>query len=179
MAAPKFTLKSGYTNKENEYRVILTYRAKGEKDFMRKTTGVFCRKGFLNNGIISDPILHPNIRNERQEILDTIMQRIKRIIKHFQEEEGIYEPEWRLVENRYEELFNSKDGLNDKPVPSPQEAKKLSPMESFQKFINDSASGIRRTKKGGKIAKDTVKNYRSTKLNLEKFAKHTGYKIDK
>lgn len=179
MAKPKLTLRAGYTNKDGESPVILIYRAKGEKDFMRKTTGIFCKKGFLINNIISDPDLHPKIRNDRQEVLDIFLKRVKKIVKHLNEEEGIHQPEWRMVDRKYGELYDPKPEEVEEMISVPAKVQNLLPMESFQKFIDDSVNGIRRTKKGGMIAKDTVKNYRSTKLILNKFIAHTKYDFNK
>ena len=177
MSKPKFTLRPGYKNSAGESPVILTYRAKGEKDFMRKTTGIFCKKDFLLHNVISDPGLHFNIRKERQEVLDVMMKRVKKIIRYFEEEEGILYPEWRRVEQQYEKLYNPKAENERITVPALLVVKKLTPMESFQKFIDDSANGVRRTKKGGKLAKDTLKNYRSTNYILKKFIAHTKYDL--
>lgn len=175
MAAPKLTLKSGYKNKEGEQRVILTYRAKGEKDFLRKTTGIFCRTGYLNNNVISDPDLHPNIRKERQEFLDTMLNRYKKLLKYFEEEVGIKEPEWRVVDAKFEELFNQKKVVP--PVVKQVDRKHLNPMESFQAFIDATADGSRRAQDGSLIGEGTVTNYKVTQNNLLEFQKVTKFNL--
>ncbi|WP_017732762.1 phage integrase SAM-like domain-containing protein [Nafulsella turpanensis] len=174
MAVPKLTLKSGYKNNDGEQRVILTYRAKGEKDFLRKTTGVFCRKGYLNNNVISDPGLHPNIRKERQEVLDLMLNRFKKLLKDF-EEEGKKDPAWRVVDAKFEEIYNPKP----EPVPVVvKEKKQLNPLQSFQAFIDATADGSRRGQNSKKIGDRTVVNYKVTQKNLLEFQKLTGFNLN-
>lgn len=131
MAKPKFTLRLGYKNNAGESPVILTYRGEGEPDFMRKATGIFCKKSFLINNIISDPDLHPKIRKERQEVLDVMLNRIRKIIKNLKEEEGIIQPGWRLVDQRYGELYDAKLNKTEEAIQAPLKATQLPPpMES-------------------------------------------------
>ena len=174
MNHPKPVLRKKPLNSAGECAILITYRAKGEPVPLKISTGVYVKEEYFNNDLITEPDFATR-QIKQQEVNDFII-RLNKIIRLFQED-GTAEPTAKQVKEKYDELYNQKQ--EGPSTPKPVVRKKLKPLEAFQKFIDDSDSGKRRSASGGFIEKGTVKNYRSTKLNLEKFQTHAKYDLSK
>jgi hypothetical protein len=110
-------------------------------------------------------------------------------------------PEFNLrltnIKERIQQCFNRYLNDNGNNLPTPQELKKILFLEFkkklpqemaneeklktfwgyFQHFIDQSVNGIRKTKQGNNITKNTISNYKTLQVVLADFEKSNGEKI--
>lgn len=174
----KYDLRKDHKNESGEQGIIIKYNAKGEKSPWRLSTGVYIRKEFFVNGVITDPDIPAAARSERQTQVNLVMKRVKGIIKDFQED-GINEPPIKDVKSKYSDLFNKKEEeLKEVPEIVFEPETTYTPITAFEKFIADSKSGERREHKGQIVAPRTIDNYQSTLNILNSFIKGKKYNLD-
>jgi integrase len=149
---------------------FIYYYITWDGDRLRKSTGFKCR--------ICDWI---DTEEKRKQIIK--VQRITTKVEYSLK----INSELSDIEYRVEKFFESCDKENRTPskleVESAatgkllvEEEKEFKPL--FNKFINDSETGIRRTKKGKKIKPLTIKSYNQALSILEKFEKEKKVKLE-
>ena len=164
MAAPKLSIRKDRKNEAGECMVIARYRAKGESSPLRLSTEIYIQENYFQDGVINGYDLHT--RRLKQKELDDFLIRLNGIIDGYKKE-GILEPTGKQVKERYDDLYSTKKEETTTPVIEPIKVK-LSPFEAFEKYINDSDTGVRLLD-GKHISNGTLKNYKSAKNILEGF----------